>query len=222
MLSSAPAAPLSPDPQLDEHQAVVGEFCPHGCVGLAVGDLAKGAAIHLRQDPPVDDEVIDELREHVVAAAHGHLLRERGEIGVRGLAIIQVGPDVVIRLMESAVKVPQHNERRRSLSCRVDPAFQDGHLRQQCLTGGAGRGVLETAALEMDRHELDRLPVMGEIDQGAIAQAPIAPDIQRLEVRLANHREPALQGKTGVLLPVQRPFGAAVDVHVVDIDPPPD
>jgi hypothetical protein len=56
-----------------------------------------------------------------------------------------------------------------------------------------------------------------EIDPGAVAQAAIAADIERLKVGLAHDREPAFEGKASILLPVQRPFGAVVDVHVIHI-----
>jgi hypothetical protein len=64
---------------------------------------------------------------------------------------------------------------------------------------------------------LNRLAIVGEIDPGAIAQTAIAADIERLEVGLAHNREPALEGKAGVLLPVKRTFGTVVDVDVIDI-----
>jgi hypothetical protein len=86
---------------------VVGELIPDGFVGLAVGHLAEGAAIDPGQDPPVDDEVVDELRERIVPTADRHLLREHGEIGVGGLTIVQVGPDLVVRLREAAVEAPR-------------------------------------------------------------------------------------------------------------------
>jgi hypothetical protein len=85
---------------------VVRELIPHRFVGLAEGDLAEGGAIDPGQHPPVDDEVIDELRERIVPATDGHLLRERGEIGIGELAIIEVAPDPVPRLIESAGKSP--------------------------------------------------------------------------------------------------------------------
>jgi hypothetical protein len=59
--------------------------------------------------------VINELREHVVPAADGHVLRHSGEIGVGGLAIVEVGPHLVVQLIEAAVEVPQDNERQRPL-----------------------------------------------------------------------------------------------------------
>jgi hypothetical protein len=77
---------------------VVRELIPHRLVGLAVGDLAERATIDPGQHPPVDDEVIDALGECMVQAAHGHVLRQRGEIGVGGLAIVQVSPDPIARL----------------------------------------------------------------------------------------------------------------------------
>jgi hypothetical protein len=83
------------NPQLDEHRTVVRELIPHPLVSLAVGDLAEGRAINPGQNPPVDDDMVNELGERVVPAAHGHLLRQRGEIGVGGVAIVQVGPHSV-------------------------------------------------------------------------------------------------------------------------------
>ena len=139
--SSSPAAPSLPDPPLDEHRTVVGELIPHRFVLLTIGHLAERGAIDPGHDPPVDDEVIDELRERIVPAAHGHLLGERGEIRIGRFAIVEVGPDLVIRLIEPAVEVPQRDERPWLLRRFVDPAFQDGHLCQQCLAGRAGRGV---------------------------------------------------------------------------------
>jgi hypothetical protein len=64
---------------------VVGELVPDGFIGLAVSDLAERGAIDPGQHPPVDDEVIDEFGERVVPAAEGHVLRQRGEVGVGGL-----------------------------------------------------------------------------------------------------------------------------------------
>jgi hypothetical protein len=88
---------ILPDPQLDQHRTVVGELIPHGFVSLAVRDLTKGAAIDPGHDPPVDDEVVDELGEPVVPAADGHVLREHHEIRVGGLAVVEVAPDLIIR-----------------------------------------------------------------------------------------------------------------------------
>jgi hypothetical protein len=67
------------------------------------------------------------------------------------------------------------------------------------------------------RQELNRLTVVRQIDPSPIAQAAIALDIQRLEIRLAHHRESMLKRKAGVLLSVQRAFGTVIDVHVVQI-----
>jgi hypothetical protein len=46
------------------------------------------AAIDLGQHAPADDDVVDELREHIVSAAHRHVLREYGEISVGMVAIV--------------------------------------------------------------------------------------------------------------------------------------
>jgi hypothetical protein len=129
---------------------VVGVLIPDGFIGLAVGHPAEAGTIDPGQDPPVDNNVINKLRERLVVAAHRQLLRQRGEIGVGGRAIIEVGPDLVVRLIEAAVEVAQHDKGRRPLGRRIDPTLQDGHLRQQRLAGRAGRGVLETPALQTD------------------------------------------------------------------------
>jgi hypothetical protein len=196
---------------------VVGELIPHGFVGLPRGELAKRATIDPGHYPSVDDDVIDELGEHIVPAAHGHILCECHEVGVGWLAIVEVDPDLVVRPIEAAVEVPQHDERCWALGRRVDPTLEDRHLRQHCLAGRAGRGVLETAALQMHRHHLNRLAVARQVDAGAIAQAAIAANVQRLEVRLPHDREPALDREAGILLAVQRSFGPVVDVHVIDL-----
>jgi hypothetical protein len=120
------ATPSLPNPELHEYRTVIRDLIPHGFVLLAVGDLAKRGAIDPGQDPPVDDEVIDELGERVVVAAHRHLLRQCGEIGVGGLAIIEVCPDPVVWLIEPAVEVPQDNERGRPLRGFINPTFQEG------------------------------------------------------------------------------------------------
>jgi hypothetical protein len=87
-IASSPATAALPDPQLDEHRIVVGNLISDGFVGLAVSDLTEGRAIDQGQDPPLDDNIINELGERIVPAADGHLLSERGEIGVRRLAIV--------------------------------------------------------------------------------------------------------------------------------------
>jgi hypothetical protein len=89
--ASSPVTASLLDPQLDEHRAVVGELIPDRLVGLAVGDVPERGAIDPGQHPPVDDEVVDELGERIVSATHGHVLRERGEIRVGGLTIVEVG-----------------------------------------------------------------------------------------------------------------------------------
>jgi len=194
--ASTPAPASLPNPQFNEHRTVVEELSPHRFVGLAVGHLAEGGAIDPGQDPPVDDDMINELGEFIVPAADRHVLRQRGEIGVGGLAIVQVSPDPVPRLIEPAVEVPQDDERRWPLRRLVDPALQDRPLCQQRLTGRAGRGVLETPvlqtpALEKHQHQLDGLAVRREVDPGAIAPAAVAPNILRRKVGLAYDREPA-------------------------------
>jgi hypothetical protein len=67
------------------------------------------------------------------------------------------------------------------------------------------------------RHELNRLTVVREIDPGAIAQAAVAADIERLKIGLAHDREPALDRKAGILLAIQRTLRAVVRMHVVDV-----
>jgi hypothetical protein len=165
---------VSPNPQLDEPRTAVGDVLPDACVGLAIGDVAERSAIDPGQDPPVDDEVIDAFGKRVVPAADGHLLRPCGEIGVGGLAIIEVGPDAVVWLSELAVKVAQDDEWPRPLCRRVNPALEE-------------------------------------------AQAAIAPDTQRLKAWMAHDCEPALKGKTGILLSIQRTLGTVIDVHVIDL-----
>jgi hypothetical protein len=78
--------PSLPDPQLNEHRTVVRKLIPDGFVGLAVGNVAEGGPIDPGQDSLVDTDVIDDLGKRIVPAAHGHLLRERGKVGVGGLA----------------------------------------------------------------------------------------------------------------------------------------
>jgi len=120
--ASSPAITSLPDPQLDEHGTVVGELIPHRFVGLTVGDVAERRAIDPGQEPPVDHEVIDELGERMVPAAHGHVLRERGEIGIGWLAIIEVSPDTVVCSSDAcASKRPLGNSR--GISDR-DPCLQ--------------------------------------------------------------------------------------------------
>jgi hypothetical protein len=109
-LCSSPAVRPLPDSQLDEQQTVVRDLIPDRFISLSVGDMTEGGAIHPAQDPRVDDNVINELGKRIIAATDGHVLRERGEVGIGGLAIIQVGPDLVVRLGEPAVKVPQDGE----------------------------------------------------------------------------------------------------------------
>jgi hypothetical protein len=101
---------------------VVGEPISDRLVGLAVGDVAERGAIDPGQHPPVDDEVVGELGDGMIPAADGPVLRPRGAIGVGRLAIIQVGPDPVVRLPEAAVEVPEHDERHSPRCGRVDPA----------------------------------------------------------------------------------------------------
>jgi hypothetical protein len=69
----------------------------------------------------------------------------------------------------------------------------------------------------MHGHELDGLAVVGEIDPGAVAQAAIAADVERLEVGLARDGEPTLDREASVLLAVQRPLGTVIDVNVIDL-----
>jgi hypothetical protein len=88
--------------------------------------VTKRGAIDPGQDPPVDDEVIDELGERIIPATDGHLLRQRGEIGGSGLAVVEVGPDPVVRLGEPAIEVAQHDERCWPRGHRIDPALQEG------------------------------------------------------------------------------------------------
>jgi hypothetical protein len=121
--------PSLPHPQLDEHRTVIGELVPHRFVGLPVGDLPGRAAIDPGQRPRIDDNVINELREGIVPAAHGHLLRECGEIGVGRLAVVELGPDAVARLIEPPVEVAEHDEGGRPPGRRIDLSFQDRHLR---------------------------------------------------------------------------------------------
>jgi hypothetical protein len=129
--------------------------------------------------------VIDELRKFVVPATDGHVLRHGGEVGLGGLAVIELGPDPATRLVEAALEVLQHDERGRPLGRRGDSALHDGHLRRERCTGRAGRRVVKAVALEMHRQELNRLAVMRQIDAGAITLGAITPNIERLKVRLA-------------------------------------
>jgi hypothetical protein len=84
--TSSPAPISLPDPQLDEHRTMVGELIPHRLIRLSGGDVTEGRAIDPGQDPPVDNDVIDKLGERIVPAADGHVLRDRREVGVGGLA----------------------------------------------------------------------------------------------------------------------------------------
>jgi hypothetical protein len=86
--AASPAAPSSPNPQLNQHRAVVGECFPHRFVGLPIGEVAEGGAIDSRQRPAVNDNMINKFCERVVPATHRHVLGQRGEIGIGGLTII--------------------------------------------------------------------------------------------------------------------------------------
>ncbi len=128
---------MLPDPQLDDHRAVVRELIPDGFVGLAVGDLAERGAVDLGEDSPVDDEVIDELGERMIPAADQHVLRQRGQVRVGGLAIVEVGPDPIAWLGEAAVEVAEHDERPRPLRRLVmwNPRFTRDHYSRSTTTG---------------------------------------------------------------------------------------
>jgi hypothetical protein len=110
--SGLPEATLL-DPQLHEHRAVVGELIPHGCIGLAVRDLAERRAVDPGQDAPVDDDVINKSGKRVVPAGDGHVLCQRGEVGVGRVAVVEIRPHLVMGLGEAAVEVPEHDERQR-------------------------------------------------------------------------------------------------------------
>jgi hypothetical protein len=103
---SSPTEPVLPHLQLDDHRAVIREFFPDGCVGLAVSHVAKGGAIDPGHHPPVDDDVVNEVGKWVVPTADGHVLRHRREVGVSGLAIVQLGPHLVMGPVQPAVEVP--------------------------------------------------------------------------------------------------------------------
>jgi hypothetical protein len=92
--------------KLNQHRTVVRELIPDSFVGLVVDDLAQRAAIDPGHHPPIDHNMVNKFREGRVSTAHGHLLREPGEIGLSGLAIIHVGPDLIMELIEPAVQVP--------------------------------------------------------------------------------------------------------------------
>jgi hypothetical protein len=81
-----------PNPQLDKYRTVVGELIPDGFVGLPIGDLAERGAIDPGHHPTLDNNMIDEFHERIVPATDGHLLRQRGEIGVGPLAAASIQP----------------------------------------------------------------------------------------------------------------------------------
>jgi len=101
---------------------VVGELVLDRLIGLALGDLAEGGTVDPGQLPPVDDDVVDALGEGVIPAADRHVLGQRGEVGVRRLAVVEVGPDSLIGLGDAAVEVPEHDGRQRSLRRHVPQA----------------------------------------------------------------------------------------------------
>ena len=67
--SSSPEGPALPDPHLHEQRTLDRELIPHRLILLAVGHMAERDAIDPGQDPPVSDEMINELGERVVPSA---------------------------------------------------------------------------------------------------------------------------------------------------------
>ena len=68
--------------------------------------------------------MVDELRELVVVATNRHVGRDRCEIGIRGLTIVQLGPNAVAGLVDPAIEVTEDNEGVWANCGFVNPAFQ--------------------------------------------------------------------------------------------------
>ena len=58
----------------------------------------------------------------------GMSVRDRGEVGIRGLARIKLLPHRVASLIQPTIEVAEHDKRMRASRGLVDPAFQDGNL----------------------------------------------------------------------------------------------
>jgi len=131
-----------------------------------------------------------------------------GEIGVGGLAIVEVGPDHIMRQGEAPVEIAKNNERMWPMGGMINPSLKNRDLCQQFGTVlRVRRGVVDTATFQRDGHQLDRVAIVGEIDPRAVTQAAIPARIERGKVCLLRDHEPALEGKTGVLLAVEPPSG---------------
>jgi hypothetical protein len=83
------------DPHLDHDRTMVGNLVPDRLVGLTKCHVTKRRAIGERDGPLVEHDVIDEFNERVLLATDRHVLRDRSEVRIGGLCVIELCPDGV-------------------------------------------------------------------------------------------------------------------------------
>jgi hypothetical protein len=87
--------------------------------------LLQAARPHQRRRSRVGRDVVDVFREAEIHAGARQVLRVLVKVRI---AVIEVGPNVIVRDVHAAVEVAEHDQQNTLLGPRLNPALQDRDL----------------------------------------------------------------------------------------------